>query len=60
MSAQKPAHQRPELPDFWDQRFRNGVTPWDAGRAPQALRDFAAAYPAAAAPHVLIPGCGSA
>lgn len=61
MPAQKPAYQRPELPDFWDQRFRAGVTPWDAGKAPQALRDFAAGYPAADdAPHVLIPGCGSA
>lgn len=62
MSAEKPAKQRPELPDFWDQRFRSGVTPWDAGKAPQALREFAASYtpPADVAPRVLIPGCGSA
>lgn len=62
MRSEKPAHQRPELPDFWDQRFRSGVTPWEAGSAPRALREFAAGYNAAAevAPRVLIPGCGSA
>lgn len=60
--SEKPMHQRPELPDFWDHRFRSGVTPWDAGDAPQALRSFAANYSARAEgrPHVLIPGCGSA
>ena len=56
----KPAHQRPELPDFWDRRFTEGTTPWDAGRVPQALRVFADAYPAGSKPRVLIPGCGSA
>lgn len=62
MSAEKPAQQRPELPEFWDHRFRSGVTPWDAGKAPQALREFIAGHttPANVAPHVLIPGCGSA
>jgi hypothetical protein len=60
--SEKPAHQRPELPDFWDQRFRSGVTPWEAGSAPPALREFAAAYDTgtSVAPRVLIPGCGSA
>lgn len=67
MPAEKPPHQRPELPDFWEHRFRGGTTPWDAGRAPQALRDFAGRYAAQRAavadnkpPRVLIPGCGSA
>jgi thiopurine S-methyltransferase len=66
MPAEKPAHQRPELPDFWDQRFRSGVTPWETGSAPTALREFAANHDAdahassGAAPRVLIPGCGSA
>lgn len=62
MQTEKPAQQRPELPDFWDQRFRSGVTPWEAGSAPPALREFAARYAANAdaAPRVLIPGCGSA
>ncbi|HEX8963509.1 MAG TPA: methyltransferase domain-containing protein [Rhodocyclaceae bacterium] len=60
----KPDHQRPELPDFWDKRFREGTTPWDAGGIPAALQDFAAhaaARDAAGQGHrVLIPGCGSA
>ena len=62
MNPETPAHQRPETPDFWDHRFRNGVTPWEAGNAPQALRDFAARHQATNqdAPRVLIPGCGSA
>jgi len=64
MSSDKPAHQRPELPDFWDHRFRNGAIPWDAGQAPQALRDFADDYRGQAGgtdrPRVLVPGCGSA
>lgn len=73
MSSAKPNHQRPELPDFWDHRFRSGVTPWEAGEAPSALRDFADRYasPAppkrqaepgggASQPQILIPGCGSA
>ncbi len=69
--AAKPAHQRPELPDFWDHRFHSGTTPWEAGEAPSALRRFAADYVAAARserpaadaasrPRVFIPGCGSA
>lgn len=68
--SEKPPEQRPERTEFWEQRFRAGKMPWDAGRAPQALQDFAAHYAApyleAAAtqalrvPRVLIPGCGSA
>lgn len=70
---EKPLHQRPELADFWDHRFREGTTPWDPGRAPTLLCDFAARYesrqPSDAGsscaatrrrPRVLIPGCGSA
>ncbi|HJW23379.1 MAG TPA: methyltransferase [Rhodocyclaceae bacterium] len=56
--SDKPPEQRPELPDFWDKRFREGVTPWDAGRVPENLRRFAAAQ--AAPLNTLIPGCGSA
>ena len=56
--AAKPDDQRPELPAFWDKRFDQGVTPWDAGRVPE---DFAAFVNAQAAPmNTLIPGCGSA
>jgi hypothetical protein len=30
--SDKPDHQRPEHPDFWDKRFNAGTTPWNAGR----------------------------
>lgn len=59
----KPAHQRPELPDFWDKRFREGTTPWEGSEVAQALRDFAqthAAHYTAGQRRVLVPGCGSA
>lgn len=57
MNEDKPPHQRPELPDFWDLRFRNGVTPWDAGTIAAAFRDhFARLAPA----RILVPGCGHA
>jgi SAM-dependent methyltransferase len=46
------------LPDFWDTRYESSVTPWDAGRVPDALRRHLHAVPAAA--RVLVPGCGSA
>jgi len=54
----KPNEQRPEHPDFWDKRFDQGVTPWDAGGVPAAFAAFVAgrAQPLA----TLIPGCGSA
>ncbi len=65
MSAQAPfptqikaPDQRPEHPDFWDKRFGQRVTPWDAGVAPAALKAFAAARAKPLA--TLIPGCGSA
>jgi thiopurine S-methyltransferase len=54
----KPPHQRPEHPDFWCKRFGEGVTPWDAGRAPLAFERFIARQPAPLP--TLIPGCGSA
>jgi SAM-dependent methyltransferase len=47
----------PAGPDFWDVRFREGYTPWDAGGVPAALREFLAREPAGR--RVLIPGCGS-
>ena len=50
--------QNPRVPEFWDQRFRTGVTPWDAGRVPNALQAFVAAYRGPR--RVLVPGCGSA
>lgn len=63
----KPAHQRPEMPDFWDHRFRQGVTPWDAGRVPHQFAEFSRRHRETLAgqrhltrPRALIPGCGSA
>jgi SAM-dependent methyltransferase len=43
-------------PEFWDTRFRDGVTPWDAGKAPAKLVGWLRARPAG---RVLIPGCGT-
>jgi SAM-dependent methyltransferase len=44
-------------PDFWDTRYRDHLTPWDAGGVPADLRSFAQTLPAKS--RVLIPGCGS-
>jgi SAM-dependent methyltransferase len=44
-------------PEFWDTRFRSGVTPWDAGAAPTALADRLAHLKPSS--RVLIPGCGT-
>ena len=44
-------------PEFWNERYRGGVTPWDAGRAPAAFRAWLAQEKAALT--VLVPGCGS-
>jgi SAM-dependent methyltransferase len=45
-------------PEFWDSRYREGVTPWDAHGVPADLRGFAATL--APGTRVLVPGCGSA
>lgn len=74
MAPDKQPEQRPELADFWDLRFRSGMTPWETQRVPTALREFVARHPAFAPAdpahvtsrsvpcrrRVLIPGCGSA
>jgi SAM-dependent methyltransferase len=44
-------------PEFWEKRFREGFTPWDAGRVPAALEQFLKTEPRDQ--RVLIPGCGS-
>ena len=43
-------------PEFWDSRYRGGVTPWEAGAVPPRL---AAYLEHETAKRVLIPGCGS-
>ncbi len=45
-------------PEFWDQRYRDGVTPWDSGGVPADLRAFLRGVAPGA--RVLVPGCGSA
>lgn len=44
-------------PDFWETRYRDHVTPWDAGRVGQHLQDYARTLKPGT--RVLIPGCGS-
>ncbi|HEY6239334.1 MAG TPA: methyltransferase domain-containing protein [Burkholderiales bacterium] len=44
-------------PEFWEKRFRENFTPWDAGGVPAALRAFLKSEPRGQ--RVLIPGCGS-
>lgn len=44
--------------DFWESRYRDHVTPWDAGKVPAALREYLPRIPKGG--RVLIPGCGSA
>ena len=46
-----------EQPEFWEKRFRENFTPWDAGRVPAALGQFLKTEPRGQ--RVLIPGCGS-
>jgi len=44
-------------PEFWEKRFRENFTPWDAGGAPSALERFLSTEQRGQ--RVLIPGCGS-
>lgn len=44
-------------PEFWDTRFRDGVTPWDAGAAPPLLSAWLEKQPPRL--KVLVPGCGT-
>ena len=44
--------------EFWDARYREAFTPWDAGGVPAALQRFLAGEHAAR--RVLLPGCGTA
>lgn len=44
-------------PDFWDTRYRGGVTPWDAAGVPARLKSWLHRHEAKL--RVLIPGCGT-
>lgn len=52
----------PNHPEFWDERFQQGFTPWNRGAVPQALQDFVAhsEVSVSGTHHCLIPGCGHA
>jgi SAM-dependent methyltransferase len=43
-------------PEFWDTRFQDGVTPWDAGGVPPQLARW---LDGKRSQKVLVPGCGS-
>jgi SAM-dependent methyltransferase len=45
-------------PDFWESRYRDNLIPWDAGKVPASLQEYALNLSPRA--RVLIPGCGSA
>ena len=45
-------------PEFWESRYRDNVIPWDAGKVPASLQEYARILSPGA--RVLIPGCGSA
>ena len=44
-------------PEFWEKRFRENFTPWDAGGVPAQIKQFLKAEPRGR--RVLVPGCGS-
>ena len=50
-------HEDAARPDFWEKRFRENFTPWDAGSVPAALDQFLKTE--RSGQRVLIPGCGS-
>lgn len=45
-------------PEFWESRYRDNVIPWDAGKVPALLQEYARNLSRGA--RILIPGCGSA
>ncbi len=47
----------PAEAEFWDLRYDARYAPWDAGRVPRQLADFAARF--ALERRALVPGCGS-
>lgn len=48
----------PNQPDFWDERFAEQFTPWDAGRVPARLKEFVTQQTQSL--RSLIAGCGNA
>ena len=56
------ATRDPNHPEFWDERFEQGFTPWNRGAVPQDLQDYVQQIQQAlpSSPVCLIPGCGHA
>jgi SAM-dependent methyltransferase len=50
----------PARPEFWNERFAAGFTPWDARGVPPAFARFVEERGAVPGARVLVPGCGSA
>jgi SAM-dependent methyltransferase len=46
-------------PEFWDERFATGITPWDFGGVPPDLKRYLGARVHGRL-RVLVPGCGAA
>lgn len=59
--ADPPSFPRldPASADFWEVRYRERFSPWDAGGVPESLKQWAESLDKAPG-DVLIPGCGSA
>ncbi len=49
--------QDSSLPEFWDSRYRGGVTPWDAAGVPPRLGRWLQGRKDKA--RILVPGCGT-
>lgn len=47
----------PSQPQFWNERYKSGTTPWDHGGVPRSLQHYLTAHRDGG--RVLIPGCGS-
>lgn len=47
----------PSRPEFWDERYASGTTPWDYGGVPPQLQRYLSEHPSGGS--VLIPGCGA-
>lgn len=57
MSTPEFPRRDPADADFWDLRYRARFSPWDAGKVPRQLREFAGSF--AGERRALVPGCGS-
>jgi SAM-dependent methyltransferase len=50
----------PAQPDFWQERFAAGFTPWDAGGVPPPFTRWLRSLGRGRGRRVLVPGCGAA